>query len=476
MIKNKLYPFLTVALATVSLFFEACQDEVSGIGNSISSSEVSITVDSLVYDLHARTVEAPTLDSRSAYTLVGSVDIPEYGRLRCSYVTQFLPAESLNLPDTITYERIDSVKMILSVPKLYITGDSLAPQQLKIYSLEKQLPSDISADFNPEGYYNPSSPLAQKNYTLSGYSYSDEAYTSKTVVEVKADLPLEFGRKVVRDYEENLEIFIWPETFAKYWPGVFVESSFGKGCIAPVSNTSVYAYYPQSRLSTTTDEEGKVDYVYTQVADSVCLFTTAPEVISSVNIDYSPAESLTGMIADGKSIITTPGGYTVSFTFPAMDILKEYWKDEYDLGVINNMIFSIPAKVVANSYGLGIAPSLVMVRSSELESFFEEGRVPDNKTSFASMYSGDTGSYTFNSMRQYIVDLKNKGEDNITPEDLEFTLVPVTLSTEDYTDNSTGNTVTAVTNVLPYIIMPTMAELDTQKAKIVFTYSNQTLY
>lgn len=476
MLKNNIYKCLTVALATVGLFFTACEDEMSGIGNSISSSEVTINVDSLTYSLQARTVEAPQFDSRTAYTLLGSIRVPEYGELDCSYVTQFLPSESLNVPDSIKAADVDSVKMIFSVPKSYVTGDSLAPQQLKIYSLTKSLPSDITSDFNPDGYYNPESPMAVKNYTLSGYSFGGSSYTNSKIVQVKAELPVEIGRDVFNAYKENPELFVWPEQFAKYWPGVFVEPSFGKGCISPVQNTSVYAYFPKTAVITSVDENGETSTEYRQVADSVCMFTTAPEVISSVNISYRPSDSLKAMIEEGKSIITTPGGYTVNFTFPAAEILRTYWKEEYDLGVINNMVFTIPAKVVTNSYGLGMSPALLMIKSSELDDFFAEGRLPDNKSSFTSIYSASTGSYTFTSMRQYIVDLKQKGEENITEEDVTFTLIPVTVQTEDYTDPNTGAAMTAVTDISPYILMPTMAELDTENAIVVFTYSNQTLY
>lgn len=473
---NKIYLCLTVAFATVSLFFASCDDDMSGIGNSITSSEVHINVDSIAYRLNARTIEAPAFESRSAYMLVGSIRIPEYGALDCSYVTQFLPAENLNLPDSITNQDIDSVKMILTVPKAYVSGDTLSPQQLKVYSLDKPLPTDITSNFNPEGFYDPASPLAVKSYTLSGYTFNDSTFTSAKNVQIKADLPTSLGREIVKKYKEDPDLFVWPEKFAEYWPGVYITPSFGKGCISPVQNTSIFAYFPQTVMTTETVEDGSTQVVYKQVADSVCLFTSAPEVISSVNINYTPSDNLKDMIAEGKSIITTPGGYTVQLEFPAVEILQEYWKEEYDLGVINNMIFSIPAKIATNSYGLGLPPALLMVKTTDADTFFSEGKLPDNKNSFTSLYSAEDGSYTFNSMRQYIVDLKNKGEDNITKEDVEFTLIPVTVSTEDYTDPSTGNKVTVVTSVIPYIIMPTMAELDTENAVVVFTYSNQTLY
>lgn len=473
---NKILKCLTVALATVSLFFTSCEDDVSGIGNSISSSEVTINVDSVKYKLKAATVGAPALESRSGFNLVGSISVPEYGDLSCSYVTQLLPAESLNVPDTVTATDIDSVKIIFSIQKAYVTGDTLAPQQLKVYSLTKQLPQDIMSGFSPEGYYNPGSPLAVKSYTLSGYDFNDTTFLASQYIQLKGTLPLELGRKTFEAYRQTPELFVWPEQFAQHWPGIYVEPSFGKGCVAPVQNTSIYAYYPKTVSSAVKDEDGVYETVWVQMPDSVCMFSTAPEVLSNVNISYTPSKQLDAMVAEGRSIVTTPGGYTVSLTFPAQDILDKYWNEQYDLGVINNMIFSIPAKTVPNSYGIGMTPALLMVKSSEVDSFFSEGKLPDNKTSFTSTYTPATGSYTFSSMRQYIVDLKEKGKGNITAEDVEFTLIPVAVSSEDYTEPSTGNTITSVTSIAPFIMMPTMAELDTDNATIVFTYSNETLY
>lgn len=463
-------------MATVSLFFTACEDGVSGIGNSISSAEVTINVDSLTYNLLANTIEAPSFESRSAYNLLGSIRVPEYGALDCSYVTQFMPAENLNLPDSITSAEIDSVKLILTVPKAYVTGDTLAPQQMKVYALNRQLPSDISSDFNPDGYYDKSNPLAVKSYTLSGYEYNDSTYKSSASIKLKTLLPDDYGLAMVKKYESDPEVFVWPQEFAKYWPGVYISPSFGKGCIAPVYSTDIFAYFPKTVTNTETDADGKIVVSTYQVADSVCIATSAPEVISNINIDYRPSDSLEQMISEGKNIITTPGGYAVKLTFPAKDILHDYWGEEYNLGVINNMVFSIPAKIITNSYGIGMPPALLLVKATEADTFFEEGRLPDNKTSFFSLYSATDGAYTFSSMREYIVALKQKGEDQIDNEDVEFVLIPVTVQTEDYTDPSTYTTVTAVTSIAPYTLMPSMVELETERALIVFTYSNQTIF
>ena len=453
----------------------SCQDELSDIGSSLAPGETTINVDSVQYNLNASTIPAPTFDSKSDFTLLGSVSVPEYGDLACSYVTQFLPTQSLNVPDSITSANVDSVRMILSIPKAYITGDSLVSQQLKVYSLSKGLPADITSTFNPEGYYNPSSPLATKSYNLSGETYYDTTYTASKLVSVKVRLPRQIGVDAFKAYETDPDIFTWPQEFAKLWPGVYVEPTFGSGAVAPVANTCVYAYYPKTVSSSVTDDDGNVTVQYRQVPDSVCLFTTAPEVISSVNIDYRPSDNLKGLVSEGKSIITTPGGYAVQIKFPTNEVLGEYWDQRYDLGVINNMTFSIPAKTVANKYGIGMPPSLLMVKSSEVETFFSDGKIPDNVTSFVGDYSSSTGLYSFGSMRKYIVEMRAKGEGNITDDDVSFTLIPVEVTKETETNPYTNEVVVYVTNVYPYILMPTMVELDTQNANITFTYSNQVL-
>lgn len=465
---------LTVAIAAVSLFFIRCQDEVSSIGSGLTQNEMTIYSDTLAFNLKGKSVFAENRDSKSAYTLIGRLETDEYGLLECSYVTQFLPAAALNIPDTLTYNNVDSVKMIISVPRNMIIGDSLAPQQLNVYNLTKQLPADINSNFNPSGYYNPQ-PLGSKNYNLSGYKIVDNEYSAPNIVTIDVKLPTQIGRDAFKAYVEEPDIFKWPKEFVERWPGVFVKPTFGSGCIAPVINTQIFAYYPKTTISADLDEDG--NNIYITKADSVCMFSTAPEVISSVNIKYEPSEKIMQMasMGDDSCVITTPGGYEVEFTFPAKEIIESYLTKEYDLGVINNLIFSIPAKEIDNKFQIGVPTSLLMVKSSEKEAFFNEGKVPDNLNSFVASYSITNHSYSFNSMREYLISLLDKGVDNIESNDVNFTLVPVAVSTEEITNPSTGEVMSYVTNVIPYMVKPTMVKLDMANPQIIFIYSTQTI-
>ncbi|MDE5989439.1 MAG: hypothetical protein K2H17_08575, partial [Duncaniella sp.] len=91
-----------------------------------------------------------------------------------------------------------------------------------------------------------------------------------------------------------------------------------------------------------------------------------------------------------------------------------------------------------------------------------------------------TKSYTFSSMRNYILDIIKKGE--ATEEDEEFVICPALVSF--YVNSSSdyyyyyygyGTSSTQVSSITPYVTEPVMASLDFSKAKIVFTYSKQTL-
>ena len=463
------FPVLCLLLAV----FCSCEDEISGIGDSLVPSISTINVDSTEYNLFGKTIPTPAADTKGLYTLLGSIDVPEYGTLNCSYVTRFMPAETINVPDSIGPEDVDSVKMVLTIPKRYVTGDSTAVQQINVFSLTKQIPNNITASFNPEGYYNPANPLGVKSFNLTGINVNDSTFRKDSVVYVNIKLPTEIGRDAFKAYKDDPDLFIWPDRFAQKWPGVLVNPSFGQGCLEAVASTKVMAYFPQTKAASGTDDEGNPTIVYETLPDSVCLFSSAPEVLSNVNMSFVASPALQSMIDNGKTIITTPVGYAAQIHFPADKILEDYWENNFDLGIINNLYFTIPAKSISNKYGIGVPPALLMVKTADASSFFANGMIPDNLTSFYSLYSASSKSYSFSSMRQYIVDLMNKGKDAITDDDMDFTLIPVSITTETYTDTQTGELKTVVTSALPYLLTPTMVELDTEKAVVVFTYSSQ---
>lgn len=149
---------------------------------------------------------------------------------------------------------------------------------------------------------------------------------------------------------------------------------------------------------------------------------------------------------------------------------------------MSGLTFSIPVEEIENDYGLTPPPYMLMVKTSKLKEFLEKNPLPDSKDSFYATYSATSKSYTFSSMRNYILNLIENG---YTDEDLDFTLIPANLTLESdasdsyyssyyyyYGYSSSSGTYT-VTKCTPYIAKPSMCKLRMDKAKTVFTYSSQ---
>lgn len=471
----KIKSIYAAAAALFSLAaFSSCEDSTSPIGGSLVNGEVTIVVDTLEMKLDASSILEPNFDSRTQTKLLGRINVPEYGSLDCSFVSQLMCATKMNIPDSITVNDVDSMRMVLTVPRGSLTGDSLAPQQLKVYQLTKQLPSDINSTFDPKGYYNPSDPLGVKSYTLSALSMNDSLFKLQESIRIPIMLPRKLAQDIFTAYRNNPETFQWPQTFAQYFPGVYVEQNFGNGCIGVISSMKFYTYwhYMKQVYQKKDDDSGEYHYVPTIARDSVCLFSSQPEVLSANKITYNVSDYLKNLANSGKSIITTPGGYYVNVKFPAQEIIDKYDRDLYSVAVVSKLSFEIPAEAVENDYGLEAAPHLLMVKASERESFFRENKIPDGKTSFYAAYNSEKKCYTFAGMREYILDLINSGKP-VDPADMDFSLVPVVVSTEEVPNYSSSTTY--VTRCAPYIGRPTVTQLDTDKAIICFSYSRQTM-
>lgn len=475
----KLLRTLTCLLAGAALL-TSCQDDLSDIGSSLVRGEVTIVMDTLTTDLSAKSLYLESIDGRAYSKLLGRINVPEYGRLDCSFVTQMLCANKLNVPDSIAVNDVDSVRLSINIPRGALVGDSLAPQQLTVYRLTKQLPADITSGFDVSGYYDPSQPWGRRSYTASVINKGDSAVKKENYVSIPVKLPTEFGRDLFNRYRAGDTMFEWPASFNAFFPGIYVEQNFGNGCVANVTKTELYAYWHRNERvyekiaegeDGAADTYGYVDYLR---RDSICLMSSQPIVLSSNNIRYTPSAAMTAM-AQSESVITSPGGYVQEFTMPIDLVLDRYLNHDKGLSVVSALTMELPATAIKNDYGIGVVPYLLMVKKKDYLEFFADNKVPDGLNAFYAAYDYESSSYRFNALRDYFLALYRdySAGKQIDDEDLEFMLVPVSITTE--TVETYGSSTVYVTRCEPYLVRPTMTHLDASKAQICFTFSNQTL-
>lgn len=490
---------------TAGMLLDSCEDNVPKVGSDLAKGEVQIALDSLTWDgteqyVHRgeqkHLVECPKIsyetffddavDSRSSINLLGRISVPEYGDLRCSYVTQLLSAARLDIPDSIPIAQIDSMKLILTVPRGALTGDSLVPQQLKVFRLTKSLPTDIDNRFDPTGYYDPKDPLGSRSFTLSALGMNDSIYQHRTYVDIEIPMTQEMAINTVKDYrnDKTKSIFEWPQTFEQYFHGIYVEPSFGRGCVANIYLTNFVIFYNYKTTKVSTADDGTVTTTVETKVGATGVFANSPIVLSSNNITYKPSQLLEDLAANEEALVTAPGGYRINFKFPAQKLLDIYNSSQSKLAVVSDLSFSIPVEEIKNDYDITPPPYLLMVKKSKLAEFLASNSLPDNKDSFTAEYDKKLKRYKFASMRNYILGLIQNG---VKEEDLDFTIIPVNIEFEEQQSNNynsyypyylygygaSSTTTKYPTKCTPYISNPSMCRLLMDKAQTIFTYSLQ---
>lgn len=458
--QKKIYALATLLAAIMTSAISSC-DEESEIGASIVEDQVTVTIDS-TFTVSGETVAAKAVQSRTLLQLLGKIDAAGYGTLTSDVVTQFMPSTAIDTTG-LTVNNIDSMKLMMAVYHGNFVGDSITPMGIDVYRLTKNLPSPIFSDFDPTGYYNPSQKLGSLIYTASTLGESD-SLRNATYHTVSVKMPKSLAREIFTSYKSNPENFTTPADFINnVFKGVYIKNSYGSGRMTLVSNTLMRVYYHR-----TYQASDGTDSIVHHLAN---YFAVTPEIVTNNNISLKLSDDINQKISAGENIITSPTGYDVEFKFPIKNIIASYQSGKGSESVINTLTFNLPVDSVKNNYGFGPADNVLMILKSKKDEFFQNYSLPDNVTSFTATYDATNQCYYFSGLRDYLLSLIDK--ENITEDDYTFVLTPVNVTSE--TSGSYYYSTSVVTAVTPYITKPTMSKIRFDKAKIKFTYSNQSI-
>lgn len=452
---RKIVPIFIAALA-----FTACQDETTTVGSSLVTSQTEINIDS-VFTATGRTLMDPVVQSRTITQLLGRLDAQEFGSFKSDFVCQFLPSISLET-EGVGVENIDSAKLVMFMQPGDFTGDSLVPMGINVFPLTKQLPYPIYSNFDPKGYYDESTLLGSCIYTA--HAMYNDSINSLNFRSFTVPLPRKLGQDLYNAFLEDSSMFALPERFTKLFPGVYVTTSFGSGRVINITETRINVYYRQHTKATVDGVEK--DTIYNKIRS---YFAVTPEVITNNNISLTLSNNLMNLAQQGKSLLVAPAGMETEIVFPTPALVQAYNKGAGSLSVLNSLTFEIPVTEIENKYGINPPDNVLLILAKDKEKFFAENKITDNKTSFSASYNSTTKTYSFNNMRDYLIEMLKK--DTLLPEDYTFLIVPISIATE--TNSSYGSTVSYITTISPYVEKPAMVQLNMQDTKIKMTYTRQ---
>ena len=252
------------------------------------------------------------------------------------------------------------------------------------------------SDFSPlkEGYVRQDGIQTTKTYTLINNSDEENSkatdyinnicvrlndhYTDKQGVTYN-----NYGTYIMRNFYEHPEYFKNANTFrTKLMPGFFFKVTGGMGSMAYVSAPQLNIYY---RVHVKKDSIGK----------RVTLFNGTEEILQTTTVT-NDANAIANLVADEScTYIKSPSGIFTEVTLPVEDIMRGHDNDSINSAKIT---FNRLNNEHWNAFNLPTSDRLLMVETDSLYSFFENGKVANNKHSFLASYSTTGNNYTFSNI------------------------------------------------------------------------------
>lgn len=444
---------LNILLVALFAIVYSCDDSLKNIGFTIQpdTDRIVVGTDSLI--LQARTVSVDELlpdgmFSKTKNPILGIFKDPLYGSIRSDYVSEFYYPEGKNFPDNAT---VDSIQFAVFYNEWQ--GDSLAPIGLKVYEIDKELPSlSHSTKFDPTGYVDMSNPIGSGIFTAANIEVPEEernqsGYYHRAIV----DLPKSLGERI-HHLSETVE-GLNTDIFKEYFKGVYVTTDFGTSSIVTVDHTYLYVHFQYL------DEKGSSDKTKDTIRTGTMILNSTPEVIQ-INQIKNENDKLLEENSE-YTYIKSPAGVYTEILFPFSQ--KSEIINKQALNLAKFVVTALPS--TDSEYNLKPSPYLLLVNKDELKEFFEKRKMPDNISSFYAPLDKTTYTYNFGNLSAMVKHYKEKNKGEI--QDVTYVLVPIDLNISSSTNQSE---VTAIYNQMK----PTATTIfkNPSKMKMEFIYSN----
>ena len=414
-----------LASLSVCLMFIACDDTITRVGLGIQPEGDKISVyDDTIY-ISASTIKTDSVYAKSIVGYLGEYYDPDYGSIKAGYASQFYPAIGFKT-DSLETGKIDSIRLNLYF-KTWV-GDSLAPMEVTVYPINKPLEKHYYTNINPADFCDMENPIVRTGYVAHNSIISDSLINTGLYPKaISIPLPQEMGQAFLEEAQKpEPNAFSSVENFIEYFPGFYLKSSFGTGCMLSVDYTWINIYYKRYYTYTNSSNNDTTvlisDHAQFQVTKEVMQMNT-------IESDYNEALMQPNK---GNTFIKSPNGVFTKLSIP-LDEIKEKIGDRKFSGVTLSLkaVEKNSWKYALNFPGMGIigttttAAKLLLIEPDSVKNFFEKQSLANNYTSYTTTFSETTYSYTFSNISNLIQNvIDNAPEKDV----LELLLIPVQTS------------------------------------------------
>ena len=405
------------AIALTAMAMISCSTDTDTIGSSLINESDQLVFSTEAFEAHTRSVLVDSVYARNYETYFGQVKDPETGTyVKTEFMAQFNMQENLSLPDISKMvldqnDQItaDSCEIWLFFDKSNCFGDSLVPLKMNILELDQPMSDNETyySNYDPKANglirkdgLNKSLVFSMNNLTYTDSvralkSYADiarislnEPYTDKQGVTYN-----NYGTYILRNYYDHPEYFKNSYSFIHtLCPGFYFELADGLGLMAKFSEIHMRIYYRYK----------KEDETYITFLGSA----STQEVLQTTKIT-NDKEALRRLVENNNcTYLKAPSGIFTEVTLPVDEITQSHANDSL-LSV--SIAFSREnSGLEASPYLLKAPSTIIMLPTDSLQTFFEEDKDYDNKSTFVTTLSTNN-NYTFSNIGNLITLLsKNK--------------------------------------------------------------------
>ena len=402
----------------------ACDDNTGTLGNSITPGSDSIDIKTRTYYATTRSVAVDSVLGKTSKVYLGRFTDPQTGSLlEADFIAQFNCVEGGNV-----FPPADSIKgdsAVRTELRLFFTtffGDSTNTMEAEVYQLLNTLEEGEKyyTNVDPTLFYDPSSsPLTKKVYTAIDYTLEDsELSDNEHYANVCIPLPNHIGNEMIKTYRNNPEFFANATSFIEnICSGYYIKSTHGDGTVLYIDQVALNVHFADMNT----------DSVY------VTQFVSSEEVLQTSRFSTQKVDHL---VADSTcTYLKTPAGIFTEVTLPIAEMTA-------DGDSINSakIIFTRYNDAEETRYQFGTPETLLLVRKSEMDTFFEKNRLTDNVSAFYTTYNKTYNRYEYSNIARLIIHAENERQawltahpnatesdyDTINPDWNKVVLIPVT--------------------------------------------------
>jgi hypothetical protein len=396
--------------------------------------EDNIVIFDTTMTVEGETVKADSIYAKSINGLLGQFYDLRYGTIKAGYICQYYPSAGFDV-DSMMKDEIDSIRLYIFY-KTYF-GDSLSPMEVSVYPAIKPLDKHYYSNIQPELYCDMNSLMGKQIYTARNLNISDSINIAGGYQKyISIPLPNELGQKFLEEYKKpDHGAYASPSAMADFFPGTYLASTFGSGCLIEIEDTEIDIYY-QRFCGQTVDG---TDSIRSQVS----VLSVTKEIVQ-LNTYTSEYDEELQKENNDTMFLKTPGGVFSKITIPIRKIKETIGNRKFSNVKLSisaypkedrEYVWDFPGSGVQNTTTL-TTPKLLLIEPKEVQSFFEGQKNADSQTTYYTTFNTSSYAYVFDNISNVV----QKAIDEDAETDLELLLIPVLVSYYSYTDPYTYST------------------------------------